>query len=64
LSHTLLARLDGTTVVQVGVLLVAVWWLWIFTTWVTNWLDPEKTPVRAALFVLMLLGLLLSASIP
>lgn len=64
LSHTLLAHLDGTTVVQVGLLLVAVWWLWIFTTWVTNWLDPEKAPVRAALFALMLLGLLLSASIP
>jgi low temperature requirement protein LtrA len=64
LSHTLLAHLDGTTVVQVGLLLVAVWWLWIFTTWVTNWLDPERAPVRAALFALMLLGLLLSASIP
>jgi low temperature requirement protein LtrA len=64
LSHTLLAHLDGTTVVQVGLLLVAVWWLWIFTTWVTNWLDPETATVRAALFALMLLGLLLSASIP
>lgn len=64
LSHTLLAHLDGTTVVQVGLLMVAVWWLWIFTTWVTNWLDPEKAPVRGGLFALMLLGLILSASIP
>jgi low temperature requirement protein LtrA len=41
-----------------------VWWLWIDTTWVTNWLDPDKTPVRAMLLVLMLLGLLMSSAIP
>ena len=20
----------------------AIWWLWIDTTWVTNWLDPDR----------------------
>jgi low temperature requirement protein LtrA len=45
-------------------LFLAVWWLWIFTSWVTNWLDPEKMPVRVLLFALMLGGLLLSSSIP
>jgi low temperature requirement protein LtrA len=64
LSHTLLSRPDWLSVMQVGLLVTAVWWLWIFTTWVTNWLDPERVPVRSALFALMLLGLLLSASIP
>ncbi|ARO30471.1 low temperature requirement LtrA-like protein [Rhizobium sp. NXC14] len=42
----------------------AVWWVWIFTAWVTNWLDPDKKPVRGMLVVLMMLGLVLSASIP
>jgi low temperature requirement protein LtrA len=38
--------------------------VWIFTAWVTNWLDPDKMPVRGMLVALMMLGLLLSASIP
>ena len=45
-------------------LLLAVWWVWIYTSWITNWLDPEQTPVRLMLFALMLGGLVLSTSIP
>jgi low temperature requirement protein LtrA len=41
-----------------------VWWVWVYTSWITNWLDPEKTPVRLLLFTLMLGGLVLSTSIP
>ena len=40
------------------------WWVWVYTTWVTNWLDPEQTPVRILLFLLMLGGLVLSTTIP
>ena len=36
--------------VQVTLLFLAVWWVWVYTTWVTNWLDPEQTPVRILLF--------------
>ena len=43
---------------------MAVWWVWIYTTWITNWLDPDRAEVRVLLFVLMLAGLLLSVSIP
>jgi low temperature requirement protein LtrA len=64
LSHGLLAHLTPTGALHTLMLLMAVWWLWIFTSWVTNWLDPEKVPVRAMLFALMLGGLLLSSSIP
>jgi low temperature requirement protein LtrA len=64
LSHALLAHLDWAHALRAGLLLVAVWWVWIYTSWFTNWLDPERTPVRAALFVLMLAGLVMSASIP
>lgn len=64
LSHSLLAHLSLAGALQATLLLVAVWWVWIFTSWVTNWLDPERTPVRLGLFVLMLAGLLLSVSIP
>ena len=64
LSHSLLANLTVQGAVQVTMLLLAVWWVWIFTSWITNWLDPERIPVRLALFALMLAGLLLSVSIP
>ena len=37
-------------VLQTAILFLAVWWVWIFTSWITNWLDPEQTPVRVLLF--------------
>ncbi len=49
---------------QVTLLFLAVWWVWVFTSWITNWLNPEKTPVRLLLFAMMLGGLVLSTSIP
>jgi len=64
LSHSLLAHLSVGGAVQVALLMVAVWWVWIFTSWITNWLDPEKLPIRLGLFGLMIAGLLLSSSIP
>lgn len=64
LSHTLIHHTDATHLLRVVVLGWAVWWLWIDNTWVTNWLDPERGPVRAMLVVQMLLGLLLSSAIP
>ena len=64
LSHTLLHHFTPLGAVQVTLLFLAVWWVWVYTTWVTNWLDPEQTPVRILLFLLMLGGLVLSMSIP
>jgi len=64
LSHSLLEHLSPAGAVHTLALLFAVWWVWIYTAWVTNWLDPERTSVRLMLFVLMLAGLVLSASIP
>jgi len=64
LSHMLIHHTDARTLVQTLVLGWAVWWLWIDTTWVTNWLDPDRVPVRTMLLVLMLLGLLMSSAIP
>lgn len=64
LSHGLLHHLTLAGALQTLLLLLAVWWVWIYTSWVTNWLDPETTPVRLMLFALMLAGLVMSASIP
>lgn len=64
LSHSLLANLTLDGVLKHLLLLLAVWWVWIYTSWVTNWLDPDRLPVRLCLFALMLAGLLMSVSIP
>ena len=64
LSHTLLAHMTPLGFAQMSMLLLAVWWVWIYTSWTTNWFDPDRLPVRLCLFSLMLAGLLVSVSIP
>ena len=64
LSHTLLEHFTLIGTLQVALLFTAVWWAWINTSWVTNWLDPQWSAVRLLLFALMLAGLVLSMSIP
>ena len=53
LSHRLLAHLTPLGALETLVLLLAVWWVWIYTSWVTNWLDPERAHVRLMLIILM-----------
>jgi low temperature requirement protein LtrA len=64
LSHALLAHFSVLGAIETLALMMAVWWVWIYTSWVTNWLDPERVPVRLALFAIMAVGLLMSAAIP
>jgi len=64
ISHSLLHHLTWSGALQAAMMAAAVWWSWIYTSWVTNWADPERVPVRVALFVLMGLGLLMSSSVP
>ncbi len=63
-SHSLLAHFTPLGALQTTFLLLSVWWVWVYTSWVTNWLNPELTPVRILLFLLTLGGLVLSTSIP
>jgi low temperature requirement protein LtrA len=64
ISHMLLGRFTPLGALQTTLLLLSVWWVWVYTAWVTNWFNPELTPVRILLFLLMLGGLVLSTSIP
>ena len=64
LSHMLLEHLTLGGALQTLFLLLAVWWVWMYTCWFTNWIDPDKPAVRMLLFALMLAGLLMSAAIP
>ncbi len=56
LSHSLIEHFSALGALQTTLLTLAVWWTWMYTTWVTNWLDPDRLPVRVALLTLMLPG--------
>ena len=64
LSHYLLGHPTVRGALQAGLLLAMVWLVWSYTTWVTNWLDPERIAVRLLLVVLMLVSLAMSVSLP
>src|SRR6266700_2707135 len=70
LSHFLLTRpqagahAPARTAFLAALLLTMVWLLWSYTTWVTNWLDPDRIAVRLLLLVLALVSLVFSAALP
>jgi low temperature requirement protein LtrA len=64
LSHYLLGHADLRGALQAGLLLLMVWMVWSYTTWVTNWLDPDLMAVRLLLVALMLASLSMSISLP
>ncbi|RYE48163.1 MAG: low temperature requirement protein A [Hyphomicrobiales bacterium] len=64
ISHALVEHLSWLGALEAALLLLAIWWAWIDTAWITNWLDPDKPLVRLMLFVLMGIGLVMSSSLP
>jgi low temperature requirement protein LtrA len=64
LSHYLLRAPTIEGAFQAAILLAMVWLAWAYTTWVTNWLDPERLQVRLLLVALMLVSLAMSAALP
>ncbi|MGO4536822.1 low temperature requirement protein A [Leifsonia sp. 2MCAF36] len=63
-SHILIHEQSGSSLVHTLILGWAVWWMWVYTTWASSWLNPETGAVRALFIVLMLFGLLVSIAIP
>ena len=64
LSHYLLAHLTWAGAAHAAFLLCAVYWAWNYTTWMTNWFDPEVAVVRVVLVLVMLASLLMAVAIP
>lgn len=64
ISHSLLSHYNLRGAVEAGVLFLAIWLVWIYTTWVLNQLDPDNVAVRILLFLLMLGGLFVSMALP
>jgi low temperature requirement protein LtrA len=64
LSHRLLDELTIVNALETLFLVLAVWWAWIYTTWFTNWFEPDRLPVRLMLVGVMLASLMMSVAIP
>lgn len=63
LSHRLLEHLSLHGALETLILFLAVWWVWIYTSWTTNWLDPDRAHVRLLLMTMMAGGLVMSTAI-
>ena len=63
-SHSGAYHGHAYTALLAALLLTMVWLLWSYTTWVTNWLDPELIAVRLLLLTLALVSLFSSAALP
>ena len=64
LSNYLQVHLDWIGAIQAAALFFAVWWAWMYTTWATNWIDPDRAPNRMVLGAVMLGSLVLAAALP
>ena len=64
LSHHLLLDVGWSGAAETAFLLVAVYWAWNYTTWMTNWFDPDVAVVRLLLVFVMLASLLMAVAIP
>lgn len=64
LSHRLLSHMTLLGAVETLILFLAMWWAWVYTSWATNWLDPERGPVRMLLIAIMFCGLAMSVALP
>lgn len=64
LSHNLIKHPTPLGLAQTAILIGAMWWGWINTAWATNWLEPNRLPVRLLLFAMLAVGILMSAAIP
>jgi low temperature requirement protein LtrA len=64
LSHLLLDHLTVRGVLETLMLLLAVWGVWIYTAWFTNWFDPTRLEVRLVLVAVMLASLVMSVAVP
>ena len=64
ISHHLVEHLTLHGAAQALMLLFAIWWAWISTSWVANWLDPDRPLVRAMLIGVMLASLGMAVALP
>jgi len=61
----LIRHADGADgAIRTAILLAMVWQVWVYTAWLTNYLDPNHHAIRLLLVLLMLASLILAAEVP
>ena len=63
LSHHLLEHIDVRTGLETAIMALAVIYAWYMTAWGSNWLEPDRLPVRLLLVGLSFASLLMSVAI-
>lgn len=64
LSHRFLSHMTPIGALETLVLFLAVWWAWVYTSWATNWLDPERGAIRLMLMLVMIAAFVMAIAIP
>jgi len=64
LSHFLLEHTSWLGALEAVTLFAAVWWAWNYTSWATNWLNPDHPSGRVLMVVLMGCALLMAIAMP
>ncbi|MFM6829308.1 MAG: low temperature requirement protein A [Novosphingobium sp.] len=63
-SHFLLMHPGWSGLIEGVILFLAVWWAWVYTTWVANWANPERVPVRFVLLMVMFASMIMAVAMP
>jgi low temperature requirement protein LtrA len=64
LSAGLAADLNPRNAVQTAVLLLAAWWVWVLTAWLTDIFDPQLSLIQALVLVTMFGTLVMAIAAP
>ncbi|RLP91543.1 low temperature requirement protein A [Micromonospora sp. BL4] len=64
LAQHFLADLTLMGALRTALLLTGVWWIWVSTTWLTDWYDPETQAIRGLLVGATLGSLLAGVAVP
>jgi low temperature requirement protein LtrA len=64
LSHTLFTDLSWLGALHTVILLAAFWWVWVFTAWTTDRLNPAQPAIQLVIIPIMLGTLIMAAAVP
>ncbi|MFG2053114.1 low temperature requirement protein A [Micromonospora sp. NPDC048930] len=64
LSYALLQDLAWSGAFQALVLLLAVWWVWFTTAWITELFDPQRPAIQVLAIAIMIGALVMAVALP
>ncbi|MEV4754520.1 low temperature requirement protein A [Micromonospora sp. NPDC049559] len=64
LSQGLAGELTTRNVAQTAVLLLAAWWVWVLTAWLTDLFDPQLPVIQGLVLVVMFGTLAMAVTVP